>query len=302
MSTSGVFLGYGPEDDPRVRCARARGARTTFTTLKANPSGVKVNLTHKYAQICDLIVMLEAVKRSGEIMYDGVPIAGLLPGLYAQAVMTYGHECLHAAQYKSRPALDPDSYRSEIVGGRASEALIEGARWERAYEEEAFAWEYTFAYTVRHELASLLNVFPILRLNMPELFVTGGRFDLLGAERRNEYVEHYLRDRVDNAKAHTPGSKLTFGGVLHLFMDAMVDVPMTTNTLIDTCDAFVAGRIGRADVEESLAEGDRIFREYFEHADAPRLLSCRPFLGDIKPRLIYERARARRLLGGRSDT
>lgn len=294
-----VFMGYGPEDDDDYD-ATAAGAKL-FYDAKSNPAGVKLNLTRKFAQLCDLVVTLESTKRSGQPLYHGVQVTRLLPGLLGLVAITIGHESMHAAQYQTRPALDLDSHRSQIKDGQVSSEALEALRWERAYEQEAFTWEYNLAVAWKNEITTAADAMVELRQRDPEEFAKNGRFEFLADGRRNELVKHYMRDVVAGAEAALKKKDFAFTGVMHLLMDAMVEVPAATNALITANDEAVIVRGPKVtELRVTLLKAEKIRKEYFEQGEqTDRMLDAHPFLKDVKPRLDREIERAKgRLMGG----
>ncbi len=294
-----VFMGYGPEDDDDYD-ATAAGAKL-FYAAGTNPAGIKLNLTRKFAQLCDLVVTLESTKRSGQALYHGVQVTRLLPGLLGIVAITIGHEAMHAAQYQSHPALDLDSHRNQLKDGQVAAEALDGLRWARAYEQEAYIWEYSLAAAWKGEIIQAAEALVELRQRDPQEFARNGRFEFLGEGRRNELVQYYMRDVVASAEASLKKKEFAFTGDMHLLVDSVYDVPAATNALIAANDEAVIVRGPKIQaLREATAKAEKVRKEYFEQGEATdRMLDAHPFLKDVKPRLDREIERARgRLMGG----
>src|SRR5262249_23644853 len=118
----------------------------------------------------DLVVTLEQSKKRGEALYHGVQVTKLLPGLLGLVAITIGHEALHASQYATRPAFDVDHHRGHVKDGEVSPEALEALRWARAYEQEAFAWEYALVVAWKNELLTAADAMVELRQRDPEEF------------------------------------------------------------------------------------------------------------------------------------
>ncbi|MEZ0312418.1 MAG: hypothetical protein ACAI38_11640 [Myxococcota bacterium] len=294
-----VFMGYGPEDDDDYD-ATAAGAKL-FYAAGTNPAGIKLNLTRKFAQLCDLVVTLEGTKRGGQPLYHGVQVTRLIPGLLGIVAITIGHEAMHAAQYQTHPALDLDSHRNHIKDGQVSAEALEALRWARAYEQEAYVWEYSLAVAWKAEINTAAEALIELRQRDPQEFARNGRFEFLGEGRRNELVQHYMRDVVASAEASLKKKEFAFTGDMHLLVDSLFDVPAATNALIAANDEAVIVRGPKIqELREATAKAEKVCKEYFEQGEATdRMLDAHPFLKDVRPRLDREIERARgRLMGG----
>ncbi len=294
-----VFMGYGPQDDDDYD-ATAAGAKLYYEAGN-NPSGIKLNLTRKFAQLCDLVVTLETTKRGGQPLYHGVQVSRLLPGLLGIVAMTIGHEAIHAAQYQSHPALDPGNHRTKIKDGQVSADALEALHWRRAYEQEAYTWEYSLAVAWKSEITNAAEAMVELRQRAPQEFARGARYEFLADGRRNELVQHYMRDALASAEATMKKSQFAFAGSLHILVDGMLQVPAATNALIAANDEAVVVRGPKIQaLREAAAKGQKVFQEYFEAGElSALLLETHPFLKDVKPRLEREIERARgRLMGG----
>ncbi len=294
-----VIMGYGPQDDVDYD-AKSAGAKL-FYERGSNPAGIKVNLTRKFAQLCDLVVTLEAAKRGGQQLYHGVQVSRLLPGLLGIVTLTLGHEAMHAAQYQTHPALDLDSHRGLIKDGQVPVDALEALRWERAYEQEAYTWEYTLAAAWKNEILTAAEALVELRQRDPGEFARNGRFEFLADGRRNELVQHYMKDAVASAEAALKKKEFAFTGAMHLMIDAVYDVPAITNALIAANDEAVVVRGEKVKaLRETTAKAEKVRKEYFEQGEtSDRLLEAHPFLKDVKHRLDREIDRARgRLMGG----
>lgn len=294
-----VMMGYGPEDDADYD-AKAAGAKLYYERGN-NPQGIKVNLTRKFAQLCDLVVTLESTKRAGQQLYHGVQVTRLLPGLLGIVTITFGHQALHAAQYQTHPAIDLDSHRGLIKDGQVPADVLDALRWERAYEQEAYTWEYSLTAAWKAEITTAAEALVELRQRAPQEFARNGRFEFLADGRRNELVKHYMQDAVASAEASIKKTNFAFTGQMHLMVDAVYDVPAITNALIAANDEAVVVRGEKVKaLRETTAKAEKVRKEYFEQGEmSERMLESHPFLKDVKPRLDREIERARgRLMGG----
>ena len=231
IDTTVAVLSYGPEEDEDYD-STGFGGKTYFEASQ-NPAGVKLNVTRKFIQACDLISTLEASKKKGEPLYQGIPVAteSLLPGLIDALALSLGHETMHAAQFMDHPATNIDENRATIKDGKVPQNLIDGAKYERAYEQEAFTWQYGQTVGWKNDLLASADALDQLRSRDPQEFAKGGRFEFLGTERTFEFAQHYMRDVVTASDQYVKGGAFKFVGVMHLLMDAMVDVPTMANAL-----------------------------------------------------------------------
>lgn len=294
-----VFMGYGPEDDDDYD-GTAAGAKLPYDPV-TNPSGIKLNLTRKFAQLCDLVVTLEQSKKRGEPLYHGVQVSKLLPGLLGVLALTIGHAALHAAQYSNHAAFDLDNHRGFVKDGEVTPEALEALRWTRAYEQEAYAWEYGLVVAWKNELLTSADALVELRQRDPQDFAKNARYEFLSDGHRNELTQHYIRDVVASAEATMEKPEFAFTGSMHLAIDGLFEVPFVTNSLITANnDAIMGGTPKIQALRDITVKAENIRREYFEQGEpSDRMVETHPFLKDVKPRLDREIERARGRLMGR---
>jgi hypothetical protein len=294
-----VVLSYGPEEDEQYDSTGFGGK--TYYEASSNPAGVKLNVSRKFVQACDLVAALEAAKKKGESLYQGIPVANLLPGLIDALALNVGHETMHVAQFMVHPAINVDENRAKIKDGKVPQSLIDGAKYERAYEQEAFTWQYGQTVGWKSELLAAADALDQLRSRDPQEFARGGKFEYLGSERNFEFAQHYMRDVVTASDQYVKGGAFKFVGIMHLLMDAMVDVPTIANALEDANnDAIDANPKKMATLRDVTAKAEKVRHVYFDQGpDTDAMLEARPFLKDVKPKLDREIDRANGRLMGR---
>ncbi len=301
-----VFLGYGPEDDGDYK-GQAGGATQPFHPVD-NPHGIKFNMTHKFAQACDLLLHFQQLQRQGMRQLGGVDVAQAVEGMTNFIAAVVRHELIHCEQYRIEAVMDIDhDFDANSIAGLPSDALIAAGRAEATYEAEAFSDEERYLHSIKaaEGLKSAEGLRKHLQDTSPssKMFKSGGAFEFLADGLDNEFGSYYLLYMAESAELFEPEKPFAFTGTLKLFMNGMHE----------PAEAFRALRKANDHLEEVLTQGassgptaaaflgevtasSQKWAEYFDQGDATRRMqNARPHLFKLEKGFEAEMERSRSL-------